>query len=556
MSQPQLKVVPDSSAAEAFPPAIWRSRIDRVIVGLTLLTSCALLFARLGHYPLWYDEAGTALPALNVFETGDMSAYYRHNLVAYGDGLELRDLKFRYMPPLQYYFDAPFIGLWNDPAGARFPFALCGLGCVALMVSAAWRARLPTAGLIVVGIAIVGNISLILYCRQCRYYGLVLFLFIALMYAYIFWDGRTRSLIGVSFLAAALLATNYQNYAQACAILAADYLFLRPRISPRLSWRQTAWFLGIQALAAIPLALLFHPWTRTPAALGHDWIAEKLHLLWLIVRDANHNEFFPGLVVAAAIAVAILLHDRWLGRAIVAMLVCIVAGAMVYPRQSSPVAEVRYFLPLIPLGIAVTVLVVSRVARRSVLAAVIIALLACGTNVLCGDFIMDQPLDRVETGASPRFGFRSLIADYAQELQDPQDDPYTPVIAWIHQNVLPGERVLVTPSYMLYPLIYHAPEPLYCWQLNMPLDPALQKADPAHFAGRLMPRYVVQFGTEMDEYLADGLRNLHPPPHAHRVAAFPVYWRVMYRPETAYRNFERSSALVDGESGIVIYRLE
>ncbi|HSV14981.1 MAG TPA: hypothetical protein VLI90_12045, partial [Tepidisphaeraceae bacterium] len=63
-----------------------------------------LIFARLGHYPLWDDEAITAMTARAVWRTGDTSARVDdHNLLAYRNGLLLRDLKDRFTPPLQFY---------------------------------------------------------------------------------------------------------------------------------------------------------------------------------------------------------------------------------------------------------------------------------------------------------------------------------------------------------------------------------------------------------------------------------------------------------------------
>ena len=90
----------------------------------TLVTSAILLFARLGHYALWDDEANTALIGQGVWRTGDTSAVVGHNVVAYHNGAELENLKERYMPPLQYYIAAPFVGP-NDPSSflARLPFA-------------------------------------------------------------------------------------------------------------------------------------------------------------------------------------------------------------------------------------------------------------------------------------------------------------------------------------------------------------------------------------------------------------------------------------------------
>ncbi len=53
-----------AAAALGGQPADWRVWLPLSIVVLVL--SCGLLFFRLGHYPLWCDEADTALYARGI----------------------------------------------------------------------------------------------------------------------------------------------------------------------------------------------------------------------------------------------------------------------------------------------------------------------------------------------------------------------------------------------------------------------------------------------------------------------------------------------------------
>src|SRR5438270_10724098 len=105
---------------------------DRTAVYATvfiLLAAAVLIFARLGHYPLWDDEAITAMTARGVWRTGDTTARVDgHNILAYRNGLLLRDLKDRFTPPLQFYLLAPVIGLFGESNFiCRLPFAVAGL---------------------------------------------------------------------------------------------------------------------------------------------------------------------------------------------------------------------------------------------------------------------------------------------------------------------------------------------------------------------------------------------------------------------------------------------
>src|SRR4051794_39413505 len=101
--------------------------IRLILASATLLVSALLIFARLGHYALWDDEANTALIGKGVWRTGDTSAVLGRNLVAFRNGGELENLRVRYLPPLQYYLAAPFVGP-DGPSSfrARLPFALFG----------------------------------------------------------------------------------------------------------------------------------------------------------------------------------------------------------------------------------------------------------------------------------------------------------------------------------------------------------------------------------------------------------------------------------------------
>src|SRR5687768_8850280 len=160
--------------------------VQLTVALLVLAASSVFLLARLGHYALWDDEAITALTAKGVWQTGDTSAVVGHNVVAYRNGLLIRDMKDRATPPLQFYLAAPFVGLLGDTSfAARLPFAACGFATVALILWWAHRARASAATWLLLGIAIVGNVSLFLFSRQCRYYGLAMLLSVAVAYTYL-----------------------------------------------------------------------------------------------------------------------------------------------------------------------------------------------------------------------------------------------------------------------------------------------------------------------------------------------------------------------------------
>src|SRR3954463_16171886 len=121
-----------------------------IIAGLTLALAALLLFARLGHYALWDDEAYTALAAEGILRSGDTSAVLDHNIVAFRNGILLNDkLKDRFQPPLPAYVTAPILAAFGHTAfAARLPMVLCGVATVALILwwmlragDVAWASR-------------------------------------------------------------------------------------------------------------------------------------------------------------------------------------------------------------------------------------------------------------------------------------------------------------------------------------------------------------------------------------------------------------------------------
>src|SRR5262249_41556059 len=132
------------------------------------------------------------------------------------------------MPPLPAYLTAPFVGVFGrNSLAARFPFALCGMACVALMVCWAWQSRAPADALYFLGIALLTNVSFFLFFRQCRYYGLVMLTSTILAWLYVTYDGKRWKLVLFSFVSVCLFASNYLNWGAMYVCLALDYFLWR-----------------------------------------------------------------------------------------------------------------------------------------------------------------------------------------------------------------------------------------------------------------------------------------------------------------------------------------
>lgn len=505
-----------------------------VLTIIVLAVSAIFIFARLGRYALWDDEAITALTAKGVWSTGDTSATLGDNVLAYRNGLLLRNMKDRATPPLQFYLAAPFVGLRPDSAlAARLPFAICGLGTIAIMLWWLHRDGASMTAWIMTALAILGNVSLFLFSRQARYYGLATLLAIAIAYCYLHVRSRA-GLVVYCILSATLLAANYLAFAAVTVMLLVDYaLFGRRRFAVR-GWNWAA-LLGPQILLGAVIVSIWNP-LRIAEPRGQDfsWLKWHATLLWWNLRDLNACEFGSGAVLLAAPFVWRLSRSAWLLRAIIALAVGLLVISSLTPQNpsNSGLADVRYLSFLIPLCIAIGVLTILPLATFSRAAAIALAGIAFGSNLLNFSFVPKAPV-------------RSTVWCYVRELIHPVPEPYTPVAQWIRENVKPGESIVVLPSHMMYPLMFHAPKPIYGWQLDNPAPDELAHLPAIHRKLVVPPDYVVAFGPWNVE---------SSEPRYELIQRIDVHFRDLYRPELFWRVFEPPPP-DPRTDGVFIYRM-
>jgi hypothetical protein len=502
-----------------------------------------LLFARLGHYALWDDESLMALDAEGIQRTGDTSVLVGHgNIVAYRDGLCVRDFADRSTPPLSAYLTAAsfdFLGI--SPFTARLPFALLGLGTGALLLLWA-RDVAPPARWVFVA-AMLGNVSLILFCRQCRYYSPAIFFSLAIVFVAWRWRLGVKELLVLAVLSACLFAANQMNFVALYAVLAAEYVFWRRKEKP-LRWRDAVLFFGAQALLIAPVAAIWNPFrTSFGGYESANRLVDHVVLFFWCWRDLDRCEFFALPLLLLALAVGIMRKRSWLVRGCVALIIYVGTVALISPQaiRTALEAEVRYLTPILPLALALQAgaLAVLLEGRRTLL--VIATAVAFGTNLLNG-------------GPFLSWGLRSTILSYLGELSLPQTEPYSPTIAWIRATVPPGASVWATPYYTTYPLMFGAPDAIYAWQLSLPPRPDFAQLPAIHFLGQTAPDFIVAFGPARANVDQIEKTHLLPGVHYEPIGALPVYWQDQYRPELYWRRFESKSDFDPQEDGVFLYR--
>jgi hypothetical protein len=152
--------------------------------------------------------------------------------------------------------------------------------------------------------------------------------------------------------------------------------------------------------------------------------------------------------------------------------------------------------------------------------------LLVGTNIGTGKILIQRQLD-------------SHPISYVKELLSPNEEPYAPVSKWINENVHPGASVLVYPDYMMYPLMFHAPQAIYAWQLDLKdqQDPQFKDLPAIHFKGIKVPDYLIVFGPAITS-IRMVLENWKQKGVDYKeVGRINTFWSDRYRPELFWRTF-------------------
>ncbi len=480
---------------EPFWTAPFGARGARLASLLTVLAMAVLILARLDHYGVWDDEANTALFARGVWRTGDTAGQLGTNIVAYRDGLELdRELRNRVVAPLPYFLEAPFVRDGDSAWWARIPFALCGIAAVALGLHWLLRSGVSRRTFALFALAIVGNVALILTCRQARYYALAILLSVVIAYAYAHRDRGWR-MVGLLTGAAALLAgTNYLCFAGMGAALGVDYLIWGRRTA-RLSAVQLAVTIGAPLAVGVSLVLIWQPFAMI-AQHAHKTPLDHA-MMWLrTLRDLNNAEYGAGLLMLAAPVLYLRTRDPLLLRLPLALAVATLAVTVFSPQPAGPgMADIRYSCFLIPLCIVLGIRALEAIRLPSALA-LVLALVAFQTTLL------HRPLERLWPSGGYVLPVRSTLAAYLGELADPPVSAYRLAAEWLEAHARQGESAVVVPDFATYPLMFHVPKVVYAWQFSEAKAAQYPGLSTIHIRGRLDPDWVIVFG---GGYQLDGM---------------------------------------------------
>jgi hypothetical protein len=515
--------------------------------------SLFFLFFGLGHNSLWDDEANTALFGKSVWRTGDTNALLGNNLIAFREGLELKDLKNRLIPPIQYYFISPVAGIFDPTSpNIRIPFAaiavLCLLGMF-LWVSGAEK-RPERINLFL--FCMLGNTSWFIFHRQCRYYSLSTLLSLATIFFYIKIIKEPKNMIWFFLTLLFLLGTHYIAFFGLAVALLMDFILFGKNKKDLRKYAEIKNLLaaGIFFIGAGVIVWIFNP-LHNPVTLyqPESIILDKIKLWYWNLRDLNSCQF--GWLGILPISLWAFRREPFclpfrisLGVITYAMGVSLVSPQ---PVGWASVADIRYMQATIPALVFLTSHLISILPWR-LLPKIALCFLFCWTNV------PHNLISRSLGQAPPPFQIAQI--SFLHELFFPNPEPYGPTARWIRNHVSPGSTIWVLPDYMTYPLMFHAPKAVYAWQLrsDQKNEEQFKSLPDIHFQGLVPPDFIVAFGPSVQhvrqligQWSMQGLCY-------QEIARLMTFWKDLYRPELFWRTFKPIENFDPNNEAIYIFQ--
>ena len=386
------------------------------------------LFANLDDRLLWADEAETALLASNITEFGwPLADDGKNDLGRTRPGSRSEHALWIWSPWLDEYVAAgSFLVLGRSTLSARLPFAAIALLSVLLLARIAWRASRSHEFVATALLLYVTCVPMLLHARQARYYAILLFAQLWLLYGVQRAMRSTwpRSSLHVAGALSAIFYCNYIVLPGNVIGLGVAALLLRKRHPALLR------SVGVGGIAALALAL---PWlvyarpggqaallgvAKLPSHLVY-YLGEihyhivSLGLLALPLLGLAIERWWPG-AAARVPAEARRLWEKQAGRDLRVVIVSL-AGAQLLFLGFAPDRFFRYLTPMIPLLLLLLAYLLMRFVPWRSLRLVVLGVLVA-SNLMSTAMALPFPKQHRTAFSYPTF-LRSISNSYEDRLE-------------------------------------------------------------------------------------------------------------------------------------------
>jgi Flp pilus assembly protein TadD len=567
------------------PRRLWPGRgLGIGVVAAAMLSAAVLAVAGLDNQLFWDDEANTAIYGRNLLRFGRLTAWDGTNVVGYSYGGALgedlgRELRIPGLPAYVaaaglYLFDGTtHDGTRYDPSSfkrltfaGRLPFVILGVLSIGLL--GVWLRRhlgrrfpwyLPP-------LILALSPAYLLYIRNCRYYALGVAL---TLLVWAFWapgSSRGRPLqdslrarlgwvlrcLGAVLAVWLLISTHYLNAASVLATL--PLFFFVPRYRRPRQYKLLGVVYAAAVIYGVYLLATKSPFTAEYVAGGAQpdrWEHFYTNAL-KFVRDVGTHEFVPWVVVLVFILPWLplgLRRLRPLARRAWVLVALVLAYALLaglftpLDMGKSPVAEIRYVVPLIAVGSVLGGMAVVILWRLHRLLAGGALLLLVGTNFLHLGFLARR-VDEQSAWWPP------ILYRYVQETSHDFQTGNEELIDLLGR--LPaGTTIRAWPTVVIYPAMFYVPNLHYCDQLstNKRIDPKLGRMPDYLF--REFPRSDVML-LQPDRNLYLEMRDLESTGKYEARMALSRFWPFLSKPEIPVHFFSYPKSSWQRYPGLIV----
>lgn len=416
------------------------------------------LFYNIGDRPLWGDEAESALLAVNITKYGlPVNTDGNNTITLYGQDVDSNENHiWTWRPWLgEYLMAASFSILGKSTTAARLPFAIAGFISVFALMFLVLRISGDFNKAALAALLFAAAELFILHARQGRYYALIIFGQIWLIYGIFLtlkhdaqpangpgkWPGILHS-------AAALSVQFYCNYLVVPGNVIAIGIWavlVRRRYDGIL--HRLGLGLVLFVLTSLPWLLYARPWRQGSYAGGGNFIQGVL-----VYSKEIHFHIFP--VTLLLLPVCYYIYHRVRGvvaaseempieadpiEVDIVKLLWLIIPLQVLILSFGPGQNLRYITPLIPVFAIIEAGLVMRYVKPAILRAAL-------TLVLAASNFAAYPLDH-------RHEARLTIVNLGRSIAAPYTNRLADVVKFLKNDALPGQSVFVFDPE--FPLIFY-----------------------------------------------------------------------------------------------------
>lgn len=511
---------------------------------LLLIMGTVLMFTHLGARYFWDDEAFNAVLAQNILKHNLPLVWDGRNLIDYPD-LNISGQNFiqNREPWLQFYLTAgSFLIFGANNFAGRLPFVLVSLGTIILFYYFSLKyssdkgiARLAT-------LLLVLSPSFILYSRQCRYYALIIFFTVAMLYTYLNLSLKNKNALVFFTLSASLLF--HSNYLVFSAIFSGLLLAF-------LVWDFNRDRLKALAISLPGIVLLTLPWFLYAKAYtrGGEGIISlprfhtTLQKTWWCFQEYNFFSWFPFLFV---FCLPLILVRRQPGKKewdrkylFLITLVIITTLFTTHFSELILIADTHHTINLLPLFCLLIGAIAIKIKRwHQTLFYIMIGLLMF-TNLFSLTFCPGMLPPSGTLKPQVRSKIETPLLNYLYEITHHLDDPRWEVSEYLLKNGNHEDYVLVSPFYESVPLIFYT-KMRFCGNLVPEIAKTFWDRLPSYiYSSEVIPDWIVLFGSDSQSYIREDIvKSIKKKNIQYQCIPLDVFFRASPRPELPWHNFK------------------